>query len=124
MRKYRHEIKYVISKQMAEILKQRLLLIMDVDANSSNLDNTYLIRSLYFDDINNTAYYEKIDQTHQNWNKVSTAKMRLARYNEGRSYHKAWLREVLSMDPQNLSKNTIGLDAFQVKQMAKKLLEL
>lgn len=61
MRKYRHEIKYVISKQMAEILKQRLLLIMDVDANSSNLDNTYLIRSLYFDDINNTAYYEKID---------------------------------------------------------------
>lgn len=61
MRKYRHEIKYVISKQMAEILKQRLLLIMDIDANSSNLDNTYLIRSLYFDDINNTAYYEKID---------------------------------------------------------------
>lgn len=61
MRKYRHEIKYVISKRMAEILKQRLLLIMDVDANSSNIDNTYLIRSLYFDDINNTAYYEKID---------------------------------------------------------------
>lgn len=69
------------------------------------------------------AYYEKIDQKHRNWNKVSTAKMRLARYNEGRSYHKAWLREVLAMDPQNLNKNTIGLDAFQVKQMAKKLLE-
>lgn len=61
MRKYRHEIKYVISKQMASILKQRLLLIMDVDKNSINTDNTYLIRSLYFDDIYNTAYYEKID---------------------------------------------------------------
>lgn len=61
MRKYRHEIKYTISKEIAEILKQRLLLIMDIDENSTNIDNTYLIRSLYFDDLNSSAYYEKID---------------------------------------------------------------
>lgn len=45
---------------MSLILKQRLALAMDVDKNSVNLDNTYFIRSLYFDDINSTAYYEKL----------------------------------------------------------------
>ena len=62
MRKYRHEIKYIISKESALILKKRLLLIMNVDKNSTS-DNTYNIRSLYFDDIYNSAYYEKIDGT-------------------------------------------------------------
>ena len=61
MRKYRHELKFIISTQMAEILKQRLSLIMDVDTHSIYEDNTYLIRSLYFDDIKSTAYYEKLD---------------------------------------------------------------
>lgn len=59
--KYRHELKFMISKNQAEILKQRLSLVMDVDKNSVNFDNTYQIRSLYFDDIESTAYYEKLD---------------------------------------------------------------
>lgn len=58
--KYRHEIKFNINKNMAEILKQRLLLIMDIDTNST-IDNTYNIRSLYFDDLEKNAYFEKID---------------------------------------------------------------
>ena len=61
MRKYRHELKFIISNQMAEILKQRLSLIMDIDTHSIYEDNTYLIRSLYFDDIKSTAYFEKLD---------------------------------------------------------------
>ena len=59
--KYRHEIKYMISKNTGEILKQKLKTIMDIDKNSYNEDNTYQIRSLYFDDTQNTAYYEKLD---------------------------------------------------------------
>ena len=55
--KYRHELKFMISKNQAEILKQRLSLVMDVDKNSVNFDNTYQIRSLYFDDMESTAYY-------------------------------------------------------------------
>lgn len=58
---YRHELKFVISKIQAEILKYRLSLIMDIDSHSKNEDNTYYIRSLYFDDIYGSAYYEKID---------------------------------------------------------------
>lgn len=61
MRKYRNEIKFIISKTMAEVLKQRLSLIMSVDNNSYNRDNSYLIRSLYFDNENSDAYYEKMD---------------------------------------------------------------
>lgn len=58
---YRNEIKFIISHNIAEILKQRLSLIMDVDANSKNEDNTYFIRSIYFDNLDSDAYYEKID---------------------------------------------------------------
>lgn len=58
---YRYELKFQIDSKTAHILKQRLALIMEIDKNSNNLDNTYLIRSLYFDDENSTAYYEKMD---------------------------------------------------------------
>ena len=46
---------------MSEILKQRLNMVMDIDKNSVNLDNTYYIRSLYFDDPSSSAYYEKLN---------------------------------------------------------------
>ncbi len=59
--KYRHEIKFIINKNQAEILKQRLGIFMQVDKNSKNKDNTYFIRSLYFDDLRSSAYYEKLD---------------------------------------------------------------
>ncbi len=58
---YRHELKFILNSKEAEILKYRLSLIMDVDTNSVNADNTYFIRSLYFDDDYDSAYYEKID---------------------------------------------------------------
>lgn len=69
------------------------------------------------------AYYEKIDRTHRNWDSVSTAQSRVSKYNKGRPYHKAWLREVLTMNTVNLEKNTIGLGACQTKAMAKQLLD-
>ena len=50
MAKYRYEIKYIINKDMAEVLKQRLSLVMDKDINGAS-DGKYLIRSLYFDDM-------------------------------------------------------------------------
>jgi SPX domain protein involved in polyphosphate accumulation len=50
-----------MSESIAEVLKYRLSLIMDLDENSTNEDHTYNIRSLYFDDIYDSAYYEKVD---------------------------------------------------------------
>ncbi len=69
------------------------------------------------------AYYEKIDRTHRNWDRVATTQPRISKYNKGRVYHKAWLQEVLVMNSANLNKNTIGLSAEATKSMAKKLLE-
>lgn len=61
MRKYRNELKFIINSSAAEVLKNNLSKVMTVDANSKNSDNTYLIRSLYFDDWDSNAYYEKQD---------------------------------------------------------------
>lgn len=61
MRKYRHELKYIIGPNQAQILKQRLSMVMEMDQNSISKDHTYLIRSLYFDTPNSEAYYEKLD---------------------------------------------------------------
>lgn len=68
------------------------------------------------------AYYEKVDATHTSWNKVKTADTRIARYKSCREYHKEWLQEVLRMNPDNLNKNTIGLSAEEIKNMARDIL--
>ena len=42
--KYRNEVKYIITKNQAKILMQKLNLIMDLDINTK--DNSYIIKSL------------------------------------------------------------------------------
>lgn len=69
------------------------------------------------------AYYDKIDKTHRNWDRVATTQPRISKYNKGKCYHKAWLKEVLAMNPTNLNKNTIGLDACITKALAKEILD-
>lgn len=78
--KYRHEIKYTISNVHAEILKRELKLIMSIDENSFYKDGSYLIRSLYFDDLDSTAYYEKQDGV------LYRKKYRIRIYNDDESY--------------------------------------
>lgn len=59
--KYRHELKFKISNNAAEILKQKLSLILSKDKNAYYNDGSYLIKSLYFDDRDSSSYYEKMD---------------------------------------------------------------
>ena len=120
-RKYRHEIKIIISKQMSLILKQRLALAMNVDKNSVNLDNTYFIRSLYFDDINSTAYYEKIDGV------LYRKKYRIRIYNNDSSFirlERKWKHNnMTSKDQLKISKeNCIHLLTNQFDNIDKELL--
>lgn len=61
IKQYRYELKFIISKQIGFFLKNDLRYIMDLDANSISWDKSYFIRSLYFDDLDATAYREKID---------------------------------------------------------------
>lgn len=120
-RKYRHEIKFIISKQMSLILKQRLALAMNIDKNSVNLDNTYFIRSLYFDDINSTAYYEKIDGV------LYRKKYRIRIYNNDSSFirlERKWKHNnMTSKDQLKISKeNCIHLLTNQFDNIDKELL--
>ena len=56
----RHEYKFLISRADAELLKLRLPRIMERDPHAGETGQ-YTIRSLYFDDVNAAAYYEKVD---------------------------------------------------------------
>lgn len=78
--KYRHELKYIINANMAEILKKRLEAIMDLDINSVNADHTYKIRSLYFDNDSSDAYYEKLNGV------LYRRKYRIRYYNDDDSF--------------------------------------
>lgn len=60
-KKYRYELKFVLSQSFAKILAHRLSLVMDLDENAFYPDGSYLVRSLYFDDLFNTSYHEKVD---------------------------------------------------------------
>ena len=59
--KYRHELKFKISNSAAEVLKQKLSLILSKDNNAYYDDGSYLIKSLYFDNLDSDSYYEKMD---------------------------------------------------------------
>ncbi|TFG81684.1 MAG: polyphosphate polymerase domain-containing protein [Erysipelotrichales bacterium] len=56
----RHELKFTLHKDAATLLKQRMRLIMDYDRNADE-NGEYMIRSLYFDTLDSTAYFEKLD---------------------------------------------------------------
>ncbi len=55
---FRHELKFLMSKAEGELLKQRLNLVLDRDAYAKN--GRYMIRSLYFDDREESAYEDKL----------------------------------------------------------------
>lgn len=57
--KYRHEWKHVLNTGDLLILRQRLRAVMESDPHA--IDGKYIIRSLYFDNLDDKALREKID---------------------------------------------------------------
>ena len=55
----RHELKYFINPAELEALRARLQPVMDLDRHCRN-GEPYAILSLYLDDIDNSAYYDKV----------------------------------------------------------------
>ena len=76
---FRHEYKYEISYADLLIIRSGLAAAMKRDAHAGG-DGIYEIRSLYFDDDNNTALYEKLDGV----NKRSKFRVRL--YNKNTDF--------------------------------------
>ncbi|MCL2662871.1 MAG: polyphosphate polymerase domain-containing protein [Oscillospiraceae bacterium] len=54
--RYRNELKFILSKQTAELIKRRISPIMSRDRHSSGV---YIVNNLYLDDQYDTFYHEK-----------------------------------------------------------------
>jgi len=54
---FRHEYKYNISYEEMLRLREKLNDLLEIDRNSTG----YMVRSLYFDSLNDIDYYEKLD---------------------------------------------------------------
>ncbi len=57
---YRHELKYYITSGEYELLQRKLSLTMERDAFAKKNGGEYFIRSLYFDDRDDSAFREKL----------------------------------------------------------------
>lgn len=77
---YRYELKFELSKYTAELLKQQLRCLMSLDSHSVGCEYSYDIRSIYFDDVDSSAYYEKIN------GEEYRKKYRIRMYNNNDSY--------------------------------------
>ena len=78
---YRHEIKHFINRTDALAIKTNLRAVASLDSHAGP-DGTYRIRSLYFDDLNNTALWEKLDGVNER------RKFRIRYYNENLDFIK------------------------------------
>ena len=54
---WRHEIKYVCSEAQIPDIRNKVSALCDLDGHA-DADGRYYVRSVYFDDYNDTAYYE------------------------------------------------------------------
>lgn len=58
---YRHELKYYINQGQYTLLSKKLSLTMEQDQYARKNGGEYFIRSLYFDDLDDSAFREKLD---------------------------------------------------------------
>ena len=74
---FRHELKYIINEREKDVLERQLSLMAKKDPNAGfgGKEGVYFIRSLYFDDMEGSSYYEKIDGVNRR------AKYRIRIYN-------------------------------------------
>ncbi|MCK5129353.1 MAG: polyphosphate polymerase domain-containing protein [Clostridiales bacterium] len=104
----RHEQKYYISYNEYLVLRDRLNAAMPLDNNAHKEKRTYHIRSLYFDDIYNTAMWEKMDGVH------TRKKWRIRIYNFS---DKQISLEKKGKHDKFTTKQATPLSRFQVDQM-------
>ena len=69
------------------------------------------------------SYYKIIDPSHTNWNKVTTHKSRISRFDVTTKYHKYWLGKIMDMNDKRLNKNEISLSSIDIKKMAMEILK-
>lgn len=82
LKTFRHEFKYHINKSEMYNIRDKLQDVMKIDRNK----NGYLVRSLYFDSINDVDYYDKLAGSH------TRKKIRLRIYEDNPTFAKLELK--------------------------------
>lgn len=78
LKTFRHELKYVISYEMMLQLRSKFNDLLTIDRD----DNGYMVRSLYFDSVDDNDYYEKLG------GEINRKKIRLRIYSPDSDYVK------------------------------------
>ncbi|PIT86725.1 MAG: hypothetical protein COU33_01540 [Candidatus Magasanikbacteria bacterium CG10_big_fil_rev_8_21_14_0_10_43_6] len=112
----RFEYKYFLSQADYMVLKARIGEVLQRDPYAGE-DGTYRVRSLYFDTLANTAYYDKIDGVSKR------AKVRMRMYNgdlgtiklEIKEKHGDVVRKISSQIDEHVAQHLIqkGIDAHE-----------
>lgn len=102
----RHELKYLINYQQYHILRNRIKSIIPHDENAEG--GEYHIRSLYFDDVYNSALYEKESGI------MRRKKFRIRIYNLSEHIIKLELKEKFG---EYISKTSASLTPQQTQQL-------
>ena len=67
-------------------------------------------------------YCKLENPAHLNWEKVSNPLERASKCVKNSAYHKVWIGEIVSMNPNRLKNNNLGLTGTDIISMAKVLL--
>lgn len=92
---YRHELKFILTPTQAYALKKVLSQLMELDPNGDALGR-YMIRSLYFDTMSASAFFDKLDGVE------FRKKYRIRYYNEDTDFIR--LESKLKMDDLSVKK--------------------
>lgn len=69
------------------------------------------------------AYHCSVNKKHVAWENVKTYSTRISVFNRTKKYHVFWLQQVLLMEDARLSTNKLGVEAKDVKNMARETLD-
>lgn len=98
----RYELKFEVSETMLPLLRARLRAVMRPDSHSG--PDGYRVRSLYFDDLDSSAYRDKLN------GHMERSKLRLRYYNGDESYiileNKEKLGQMTRKTAQQVSRQT------------------
>ena len=82
LKTFRHEFKYHVNKKEMYNIRDKLQDVMQIDRNKDG----YMVRSLYFDSLNNVDYFDKLSGAH------TRKKIRLRIYEDNPTFAKLELK--------------------------------
>ena len=95
----RFEFKYIIKKSISKLIQKEVKNFMMQDSFANNNNNSYLVRSLYFDNNLFTSFNEKIDGI------KNRHKFRIRTYNDQKDSHTPFFLEMKGRNNQRTFKN-------------------